>query len=256
LICSLFCLVGWKIASDSSASITSLGDYYFIAFSGPVNESLSMIELLLWFIPHMLFFYLIGDMAYGELSQKGYFLLPILGSRGCWWSGKVLTLFILSVLFVFLQILALTLGAALVIPIRIDSLRQLITLASLWPNSQAFSGIQILLVILVLYITTLFALGTLQMTFSFFFKRSVYSFLFASGIALISSFASINHPELVRWLPGAQSMLIRHTFIDATVPGFSLLWSISYNVFLAAASVAIGLLVLKRLDITRSLTRE
>lgn len=249
-----FIFTGWSIASANAPDIKNLGDFYFIVFSGPGNVGVSMLELLIWFIPQMLFYYVIGDMAYGELSHKGHILLPVFGSRARWWAGKVITLYIYSLLFVLELFLSFTLGVLLALPIKINSLANWVTLTDFWPGSQAFSGMQLLLIIILIYASSLFALGSLQMALSFLLKRSIYSFLLIIGILLVSCFASIDQPWLVRWLPGAQSILVRHSFIDTSIPDFSLLWSISYNIILATVSVAFGFMKVKWLDITRSFT--
>jgi len=245
-----FVLEAWKIAADFTSSIKSIGDFYFLFFSGPGNGSLSLIEILVWFIPQMLFYFLIGDIAYDELSQRGSVLLPILGSRWGWWSGKVLTLFVFSLIYVSGLILTITLGLIFANPTHINSFNSSVTLTSLWPNSQDFSGGQLILLIALLYISSMFALGCIQMTFSLFCRRSIYGFLLIIGILLVSCFISVNPPWLVRWLPGTQTMLVRHTFIDVTIPDFSFLWSILYNATLVAVSLIIGFWAVKRLDIT------
>jgi hypothetical protein len=252
----LLVFMGWRRAADEAASIKSLGDFYFLVFSGPGNETSPMNEFLLWFVLQMLFFYLIGDMGYGELSQKCCFLFPALDSRRRWWTGKILTLFILTVCYVLFLVLVLTLGAVFAIPININSLVTPVGLLDLFPSSQPLTGEQLLLTILMLYISSLFALGSLELALSLFFKKSIDSFLFTLSLVLISYFMGVGRSTLIRWLPGAQSMLIQHTFIDVVVPGFSLTWSVVYNALLAAISIGYGYLILKKLDITQSLSRE
>lgn len=249
-------IIGWKIATDYQSEINNLGDFYFIFFAGPDNFSLSLLLLLIWFIPQMFFYYLIGNMAYGELSQHGYVLLPRIGSRKKWWSGKVAGLFLISMVYLIAVIVGSTIGACMSLSTEIISLNQPVTITNIWPGSQTFTGFQLVWVIVLLYISSYWALGTLQLATSLIFKKSADSFLLVSMLLLFSCIASIDQAGLVRWLPGTQTILARHSFIDTTIPDFSLGWSLLYNLILFIISFLVGNWVMKRLDITRALPSQ
>ncbi|MCB2178579.1 hypothetical protein KQH61_04105 [bacterium] len=252
----LYVFLGGKIAYDGAGLVNTFGDFYFLFFSGPDNYSIPLMQLLLWFIPQMLFYYLIGNMAYGELSQNGYILLPRIGSRKRWWLAKVISLLFISAIYLLELIVAPALGAVLALGIHINSLAEPVFLTNMWPSSSAFSGFQLVCVIVLLYLSSMWFLGTFQMAISLIFKQPVYSFLLISAILLVSCIGSVNQPGLVRWLLGAQTILSRHSFIDATIPGYSLLWSLVFNLSLFIISFMMGNQVIRRLDITRSLPND
>jgi hypothetical protein len=64
----------------------------------------------------------------------------------------------------------------------------------------------------------------------------------------------IHHPYIVRYLPGSQSMLLRHTFLDPAVYGFSLAWSLIYNTIVIFIVSTGSLLYVRRMDIFKKIS--
>jgi MFS superfamily sulfate permease-like transporter len=68
-------------------------------------------------------------------------------------------------------------------------------------------------------------------------------------VMLVSWLLGTDSPTLVRWLPSSQSMLLRHTLFEPSVPEFSVQWSLLYNVMLALVAIGGGRWYIARMDI-------
>jgi hypothetical protein len=245
----LFLFIGWQSAAqvvaaaqtDTSSATISVWDGLFVGFAGPTLMDASLLNLLRWFVPQLLFFYIIGDLAHGELTQQGHALVPAIGSRHQWWWGKILLLGLLSALYITIGVSAALIGASTLLPWSPTWAGGVFALAG-WMPKQAFptSGTVLVTWILVLYICTLFALAVCQTTLALLFRRSFYGLVATLGVLLGSWLLGTNQPALVRWLPGSHSMLQRHSLWDAQVPLFSLQWSAAYTVALAAIAIGVG----------------
>lgn len=253
---ALFSFIGWRsalqaaeYASSAQAQVTAnVWDAFLMSFAGPGVWDNSLVRMLAWFVPHLLFFYLIGDLANGELLQRGYAVVPLIGSRLRWWWGKVATLLLLTLGYTALSLLAVLAGSMA----RLPWSRQLSTLLSsgvLWPMPEGMDVGVLLGWTFLLLGSTLFAMASVQIVLSMLWHRSFHAFAAISAIALSSWLLGIDKPHLVRWLPGSQSMLLRHTFLDSNVPGFSLAWSLFYNAVLALLAIGLGTWYVRRIDI-------
>ena len=127
----LCCFIGWRSALQAAALVNSsqtqvtanVWDAFFIYFAGPGVWDSSLLRMLAWFVPHLLFCYLIGDLANGELLQRGYVVVPLVGSRLRWWWGKMVTLLLLA-----RGEAAVGIGGGL--PSRVDAVRLAVAKAS------------------------------------------------------------------------------------------------------------------------------
>ena len=244
--------MGLRVAIQVAPKSSTFSELFFFALGGPNNWNLSLLETLAWFIPYLIFFYLFGNMANEELQQRGFLVFPLIGSRSAWWLSNVITMSILAITYVILYILILAMGTVIGCPMINLNLSTPVYFQDIWPNMVPITGIQILAIIFLLTTLTLFAMTSFQMTLSILLKRSIYGFLCISIIALLSCILSIDRPWLTRWLPGSQSILVRHTFIDSTIPGFSLQWSLLYDSVLSLFSLIVGFLYIRRMDIYSS----
>ena len=253
---ALFSFVGWRsalqaagYARSAQAQMTAnVWDAFFISFARPGVWDSSLVRMLAWFVPHLLFFYFIGDLANGELLQRGYAVVPLIGSRLRWWWGKVVTLFVLTLGYTALSLLAVLAGSMARLPWSWQ-LSTLLSSGTLWPLPERMDVGVLFGWTFLLLCSTLFAMASLQIMLSILWRRSFHSFAAISAIALLSWLLGIDRPRLVRWLPGSQSMPLRHTFLDPHVPDFSLAWSLCYNAVLALLAIGLGAWYVRRMDI-------
>lgn len=223
-------------------------DAILVAFSGPGLNSGSILDLLRWFIPQILFLYLFGDLSANEIEHGGLFLIPLIGSRKLWWMGQIATLLILSISFVFLGLVLISIFSVAFLPWSV--------VFSPFLRSELFFRLAsnfhipiLLLWIGALYSSTLFAISLIQTTISIFWKKSYAAFFIAVVILLVSWLAGNGHPSIVPWLPGSQSMIFRHTFFDPSIRNFSIAWSLLYNIILCAIIITISTWFVKRHDL-------
>jgi hypothetical protein len=105
-----------------------------------------------------------------------------------------------------------------------------------------------------LFFGTLVAVSFLQMALSLQWRNAFLSFIAASAMMILSWLFGIRHPSVVRWLPGSQSMLLRHTFLEPQVRGFSLAWSLGYNAAIILAVLVISFICIRRIDIVKEIS--
>lgn len=253
---ALFSFIGWRSALQAAALVNwspaqvtaNVWDAFLMSFAGPGVWDSSLLGMLTWFVPHLLFFYLIGDLANGELLQWGYAVVPLIGSRLQWWWGKVVILFVLTLGYTALSLLTVLAGSMARLPWSWQ-LSTLLSSGTLWPLPEGMDVGVLLGWTFSLLGSTLFSLALSQIVLSILWRRSFHSFAAISVIALSSWLLGIDRPRLVRWLPGSQSMLLRHTYFDPNVPGFSPEWSLFYNAVLALLAIGLGTWYVRRMDI-------
>lgn len=248
----LFLLSGWYHAArlltflqgTPSTATLDVWDALFLALGGPPLWDGTLLSMLGWFVPHLLFFYLIGEMVQGELAQQGVGVLPRIGSRGRWWLGKGVTLGLLAAAYLMWGLLATLLGAATRLP-------------WMWQHSYLLSEMAPVPVsrltalgwLVGLLWSTLLTLGLLQMVTALVTRRSIHGLLVVTVLLLLSWLVGTGNPSGVRWLPGSHSMLFRHSALDATVPHFPWEWSLLYNAVLTTTLAGVGTWVVGRLDV-------
>lgn len=256
---ALFFFMGWQSArylTEFAASVPTapnVWDAFFLTFMGPDAWSAVPFAMLPWFVSHLLFFYLIGDLANGELQQSGYAVVPLVGSRVRWWWGKIDTLLVITNGYTLLSLLAALLGGAVAVPWA-GHASPLVSQNLQLP--EVLSAIALLGWTFLLLGSTLFAMATLQLLLSILWRRSSYGFAAISIVAILSWLMGIGNPNLARWLPGSQSMLLRHTAFDPTVPGFSLEGSLLYNTVFALMMMSLGARYVCQMDLFGPLTAE
>lgn len=250
---ALFIFTGWRSAVEAAGlarsvpTAANVWDAFFVSFAGPDAWNPASPEALAWLASHLLFFYLIGDLANGELLQRGYTVVPLIGSRRRWWWGKAGALLLISIGYALLGLLAALVGSMARLPWSWRGSGLLAALLPSWPDSlgvAALCGWTFLLVC-----STLFAMAGLQMVLSILWRRSFHGLIAISLITMLSWLMGVGNPRLIRWLPGSQSALLRHTLFDVAVPGFPLAWSLVYNAILSMAVLGLGLWCVRRMDI-------
>lgn len=252
----LFGFMGWRSAIQvvdqlsflQSVMKANLWDAFFVSFSGPGVWGYSLVQALPWLISHILFFYLFGDIAVGELRYRGYAVVPLVGSRIRWWFGKEVVLLIFAIGYMLMSMLAVLIGALIILPWSWQPSELMIS-DQIWVMPNDMEIVALLGWIFILFSSTLYALASMQLTLSLISRRSFYGFSAVSVVTIISWLLGIDNPYLSRWLPGSQSMLLRHTFFDPNVPGFSMEWSLIYNTTLFLIVFGLGTWYVRRMDI-------
>lgn len=243
---TLFMFIGWHSANriialnevNTDITAVNLWDGFFWAFSGPAPEDNSWIKMLTWFIPHLIYLAAVGDYTNRELMQRGHTILPRIGSRLRWWYGHIITIILVTLLYIFLAILT-TLGGLLPhlawasnpSPFYQQTITPFLPLGS---NSW-----QLAIMIFLMFSSTLITFSLWQIVIAIRWQNSVYGLIIVTIILLLSWLLSNQSGILARWLPGSQSMVWRLAAAIATNAS-PLVWSIAYNSILAYSAAAVG----------------
>ena len=249
----IFSLIGllsvYEVATFPSSCSKNVWDVMFVAFAGPPLADDSLFDFTLWFLPFLMFFYMFGNIAEEELSQRGISIIPLIGSRRKWWLGKTVTLFILSNAYVLVGIGTILVVSLFFLPIS-NQISPFLLSGKIWQSiPKGMAVITLMSWIFLLFESTLFALSFIQMALSIMWRNSFVALIFVSAVMAISWISGTRHPYIVRWLPGSQSMLLRHTLFDSSVYRFSLNFSLVYNATLVSMLLVVSFIYIRRMDI-------
>ncbi len=258
-IVALFAAIGlfgvYEVVSYPTVLSKNVWDVLFVTFSGPGLTNDSLFEFVHWFLPYLFFFYLFGNIAEEDLSQRGVSLIPLIGSRRTWWLGEVVTLLILSLFYVVTGVVTTLIVSRCLLPWSAN-LSPFLLSSGIWQTIPKDLTVAMLILrwIFPLFFGTLVAVSFLQMTLSIWWRNAFLSFIAASAMMILSWLFGIRHPSVVRWLPGSQSMLLRHTFLEPQVHGFSLAWSLGYNAVIILAVLVVSFICIRRIDIVKEIS--
>jgi hypothetical protein len=222
-----------------------------LAFIGPGLEEPDLVTALRWLLPHIVFFFIIGEVGNEELLQRGYAVLHRVGSRRAWWLGKAGMLLILALVYTLLWMATVLACAAIILPLPPDSM-PFSNLDRVWPRLAAISLTQFLVWTILLNTSSLFLLALSQMALSIWLKRSYYAFIALASTAILSWLLGSKQAALTIWLPGSQTMLARHDFMENSLLHFTVNWSLGYNLLLITLVSAVSYAYIRRLDIFNS----
>jgi hypothetical protein len=253
-----FSLIGlfsvYEVATYPSTLSKNVWDVLFVTFAGPSISDDSLFNLIFWFLPYLMFFYMFGNTAEEELSQRGVSIIPLIGSRRGWWLGEVATLFILSIIYVLIGIATVLAVSLLFLPWS-NQISPFLLSIQLWHIKENTTIVTLVFGwILLLFLTTLISFSLTQMALSIMWRNSFVSLIFVGAVMVLSWVFGIHHPYIVRYLPGSQSMLLRHTFLDTMVYGFSLTWSLVYNAIIILIVLAVSFIYVRRMDIFKKIS--
>lgn len=255
----IFSLIGlfsvYDVVTFPSSCAKNVWDVLFVAFAGPLISNDSLFTLIFWFLPYLMFFYMFGNIAEEELSQRGVSIIPLIGSRRKWWLGEVVTLLILSFIYVLAGI-ATVLAVSLFFLPWSNQISPFLFSGEIWQTIPKDTTVVTLMIrwIFLLFGSTLFAVSFIQMVLSVIWRNSFTALILVCTVMILSWLFGIGHPYLVRWLPGSQSMLLRHTFLDPTVYGFYLTWSLVYNAIIILIVLAVSFIYVRRMDIFKQIS--
>jgi hypothetical protein len=250
---ALFGLIGWA-ASHRALSIArtdgqpgNVWDALFLAFVGPTGFDDLMLGLS-WFLTHLLFLLAAGPCARRELDHLGNLVLPRVGSRATWWWGKVAALAAAASGYLFLATAAATLAAVVRLPPAL-SWSGIMQSGELWSMPPGLTVGQFALSALLLVWSTLLALAVAQVTLSLVLEHASQSFAIVTGVLALSWLLSGSPVAALRWWPGGQSLLLRHSFLHPATPGLGVSWSCGYNALWTVIWTVLGTRVVQRIDL-------
>lgn len=254
----IFSLIGlfsvYEVVTYPSSCAKNVWDVLFVTFAGPSISDDSLFNLIFWFLPYIMFFYMFGNIAEEELSQRGVSIIPLIGSRRVWWLGEVATLFTLSAIYVLIGIATVLTVSLFFLPWS-NQISPFLLSLELWQIPKDTTVVTLMIRwIFLLFGSTLFAVSFIQMALSVIWRNSFTALILVCAVMILSWLFGIRHPYLVRWLPGSQSMLLRHTFLDPTVYGFSLTWSLVYNAIIVLIVLAVSFIYVRRMDIFKKIS--
>lgn len=254
----IFSLIGlfsvYEVATYPSSCAKNVWDVLFVTFTGPSISNDSLFNLIFWFLPYLMFFYMFGNIAEEELSQRGVSIIPLIGSRRKWWLGEIATLLILSIIYVLIGIATVLIVSLFFLPWS-NEISPFLLSHELWQIPKDTTVVTLMIRwIFPLFSSTLFAISFIQMTISIIWRNSFTALILVCAVTILSWLFGIGHPYLVRWLPGSQSMLLRHTFLDPMVYGFSLTWSLVYNAIIVLIVLAVSFIYVRRMDIFKKIS--
>lgn len=164
---AIFGLLGWSSARYVLSFPTNIDknvwDAIFVSFAGPSVWSTSFMELLKWFVPHLLFFFLLGDIAEGELRFRAYAIIPLIGSRRRWWLGKVIIILIFSAGYILFGVGIVLLIATAMLPWS-TNLSPFLLSGVIWQVPDTLNISTLITWVIILVGSTLFTILLLQMT--------------------------------------------------------------------------------------------
>jgi len=250
---ALFGLIGWaasrrvlSVASTAGQS-GNMWDALFLTFAGPAGFDDLMLGLS-WFLTHLLFLLAAGPCARREMDQLGNLVLPRVGSRATWWWGKVAALAAAAGGYLLLATAAATLAAMVRLPPAL-SWSGIIQGGEIWSMPEELTVGRFALSTLLLVWSTLLVLAVAQVTLSLVLEHASQSFAIVAGVLALSWLLSGSPAAVLRWWPGGQSLLLRHSFLRPATPGLGLTWSCGYNALWIVLWAILGAQVVRHTDL-------
>ncbi len=250
---ALFGLIGWVSTervlafAQAARSPGNVWDVLFVAFSGPTNSG-DLMQGMSWLLPYLVFMVITGNCVRGELNEMGSTRLLRAATRATWWWSKMATLPIVAGGYLLLGGITVTLVATARLPLA-PGWSDLMRSGELWALPDPFTVGRFALTALGLAWSTFMGIAVFQNTLSLLWERPFYAFAIAAGLLVASWLFSGRDTDVVRWLPGAQSMLLHHDFLSPEKPGVSLAWSCSYNAMWNAVWAGLGERLLRGMDL-------
>ncbi|UCS14399.1 hypothetical protein [Clostridium botulinum] len=223
----------------------NLLDLIFLTLSGPnIREQNIFIESE-WLLVQFVFLYLLADVSFSSFFEKGPLILLRIGSRAKLWAVLIGKIILNILLFLFIQILTIVSLGIFYFPIRWTN-NILATSRLIRVNiNNLYAVFCMFLLLFLTYIT----LALIQNTMSIILKSPIISLVFCCILQFFTLNSGKINISLMKWLPGNQSIVVRHTLINPNVVNFNISWSVFYNLFFIIALVIIGFLYIDKLDI-------
>lgn len=169
------------------------------------------------------------------------------GSRLHWWLAQVISVVLATIVYTVLAMaVVLTIAGSMLEWSHPFDTSLVVTEALERPLYANAANITLWMILLLM--TTFCTFTIWQTTLSLITRLPT---VITGALALILVFSwilGIDRESLVPWLPGSQSMILRHDLFAPDVAGFSLVWSLVYNGIAILAAVFIGLFYTINMD--------
>lgn len=223
----------------------NLLDLIFLTLSGPNIREQNIFIDCEWLLVQFVFLYLFVDIGFSSFFEKGSLILLRLGSRSRLWRIIIIEIIFKILLFLIIQFLTIILMGLVLFPIKWSN-TLLATSNLIRININNFYAVFCMLILLFL---TYLTLALIQNIISIIFKTPIISILFYCILQFFTLNSGKININLIKWLPGNQSIMVRHTYINSNVVNFNISWSILYNLFFIIALLIIGYIYIYKLDI-------
>ncbi|GIW00916.1 MAG: hypothetical protein KatS3mg058_2319 [Roseiflexus sp.] len=232
---------------DTGSDRTTVWDALFVAFAGPGLRDTSLVRMLGWFLPHLIVCAMVGDKVWRDLSQHNPVFVVRVGLRLHWWLAQVISVVLATIAYTVLAMaVVLTIAGSMLEWSHPFDTSLVVTEALERPLYANAANITLWMTLLLM--TTFCTFTIWQTTLSLITRLPT---VITGALALILAFSwilGIDRKSLVPWLPGSQSMILRHDLFAPDVAGFSLVWSLVYNGIAILAAVFIGLFYTINMD--------
>jgi hypothetical protein len=225
----------------------NLFNLIFIIFCGPkINEKRLFISFE-WIFMNLIILALFSNVTFHQIFERGSLVISRVLSKTDLWVAQIVSLLIMIIGYFIMQFLVTILIGTEVCNISTNSHINLIN--KIYTINTDINKIKIIIILFVLLILSSVSIILFQSTLSLILKNPVIALV----ITLIVQFFTLNSGEIninvMRWLPGNQGILLRHDSFSASVVGFSVAWSIVYNLIFILILSLIGFFYIKGLDI-------
>jgi len=207
------------VGNKRNVNLTSF-DLLLNSFIGPFSLASGALVVLAWIAYKTFIFYSVGNYFNIELNQRFIYTLPRIKSRTIWLLTRLLHIFILILLYNIICFIAIGAMNYLIIPNQLSVGFYTEVLIKQTGYSQLTLG-TILIYMFVLLVLSMFLNALIQLLIVLVTKDTVIAFIVVEVLSIVSL---ISNSFLIRFLPEAQSIFIKHR-----LDGFSLTYSLGYT---------------------------
>ncbi|MCS7290715.1 MAG: hypothetical protein NZ699_16455 [Roseiflexus sp.] len=232
---------------DAGSDRITVWDAVFVTFAGPGLRDTSLVRMLGWFLPHLIVCAIVGDKVWRDLSQNNPAFVVRVDSRLHWWLAQVVSVVLATIAYTALALVVVLIIAGSMLKWSHPFDTSLVVTEAL-ERPLRVNAADITLWTFLLLMTTFCTFTLWQTTLSLITRLPTVITGALALILALSWILGIDRASLVPWLPGSQSMILRHDLFAPDVAGFSFVWSLVYNGIALLAAVLIGLLYTSNMD--------
>ncbi|GEM_PF-4229755 len=216
-------------------------DILFVTFAGPRADEVFLYKNMEWFLLQLIIMLFTGDFLYNLILRKSSFLFVRTNRKNLWLSLMLSLGIILSLFFIvsFLEVLFIALLKA---PLNI-------TQGIFMENLERFNNFQIIFWMWFLLFLSCYAIMAVHFLCTLYFRSFLPSLIGIIILQVITIFYKGLDIKLIKWLPGNQGIIIRHSLFQNYSASFSLSFSIAYSIILIALVLFIGMKKIESMDI-------
>lgn len=229
-------------ASNCNANLL---DVMFLILSGPNIKEQNIFIDSQWLLIQFVFLYLFADISFCAFFKKGSLILFRVGSRAKLWLMIIVEIVLKVLLFLAIQFLTIIFFGIFSFPIKFT--HNILATSKLTRINT--DNLYIVSWMLLLLFLTYIVFALIQNTISLILKSSVSGILFCCMLQFFTLNSGRINKGLMKWLPGNQSIIVRHSIINPSVVNFNMSWSVFYNLFFIIGLILIGFLYTNKLDV-------